>query len=205
MIIKAEVKSKPKIGNIFVKQYIPKDKRYLICINPNDESKVAYVYDMKEDRIVYKIVAKKEKTIESIYEEIYTSYKRSDTRIVEPNLVLSIINELPSNKRKETLLENSLKIHKEAEVLVYVPKQESLHIRRVKDTYRFIDKYKVKLDLEIVKKTSQNSATVFLYDEAAGIDRGVHRIEYDYDKEEYRYYFMNRLVIKSNNLEDIYK
>ena len=68
-----------------------------------------------------------------------------------------------------------------------------------------IDKYKITLQVKIKYDKVQNKATIYLYDEEAGVVIGTHRLEYDYLKENYRYFYLERLIVNSCELEDIFK
>lgn len=209
MIVKAEVKPKQQrmLGSTQarVKVPVPRDRRFLICINPVDESLFAYVYDLTEHRIVYKATSSNRKSVEDIYQEIYKYYKKSETRIVEPESIQDIIFELPTGNKRANLLQHTTKLQEEAKQFPPKTRQESIHIRRVKDTYRFIDKYKVGLNIEVIKSKERNAATVYLYNEEQGIVKGTHMLIYNYDKEKYSYYYMDKHVMTCSDLEEIFK
>ncbi len=208
MIIKAEIRGaspkKPEFNiNKIVKKHIPKEKRYLICANIDDESKIGYVFDLREQRIVYKVNSKKHKNIEDVFNDIYSSFKRSDTTIVDHNVILNAIVEIKEDSKKEKVINESLQLEKEAKEVERTSMQESIHIRKIKETYKYIDKYKVKMDIEI--KKIKDGAEIYLYDTLNGIDKGIHILKYDYYQGIYNYFYGNRLIVSSTNLEDIFK
>lgn len=209
MIVKAEIKQRNK-SNInttpetVVKRFVPKDKRYLICVNPDDESKSGYVFDIKEQRIVYKITTKNDKTIEQVFDSIYSSFKRSDTIIVDHTVILNAIVEIPEEKKRTNTFAASIKIQEESKEISRIPIAESIHIKKIKETYKYIDKYKVKLNVG-VRKINEDIVEIDLFDKVNGIDKGIHILRYDYNKGNYSYYYGPKLIVLSNNLEDIFK
>ncbi len=199
------VSAKAKIKN--PKQKVLKDRRYLVCVSTSTDSRTAYVYDITDQRIVYKITSSPDRTVESLFSDIYSTYKKSETRVIEPASILDVIKEVEMPSKRAKLFNTCIQLKEEMEqsqVQENVPVRESIHIRKVKELYKYIDKYKVNLNLQIVKE-GVNKAVAYLFDEQNGIVKGTHKIEMDYERYRYSYSYMGKVVMIKHDLEEIFK
>lgn len=216
MIIQAQPKSRVQVRQVVEPKAIkpsteitekvfrvPKqtEKRYLIVVMPCEDRRVAgYVYDVHEQRLAYK--CNSSKTVEETLDSIYKDYKRSDTKVVEPESLLFIIKEVEAPQVSFTFVNNK-KLSED--IVKNFPQPESFHVRRIRETYKYIDKYKVKLNVKVEYNKVENKAVVFLYDDEGGVAIGTHKLEYDYIKGIYKYLYLGRLIVNSHELEDLFR
>jgi len=217
MIIKAQTKQKAKAAameqaivlvapnpNTIVEKVFripkPKEKRYLIVVMPCEGKIAGYVYDIHEQRLVYRSLSSK--SPEDTFDTIYKDYKKSDTRVVDPEILLNVIKDVEAPQISFTFVNNKKLAD---EIVRSRPQPESFHIKKIRETYKFIDKYKVNLKVKVEHHKENNKATIYLFDEEAGVSIGTHRLEYDYTKGRYIYYYCTRVVCDTNELENIFK
>lgn len=196
---------KKEITATFIKRRT-ENKRYLITHYNRPEATNVIVFDVEDQRIAYR-VSSNFKPIEELYSDIYLQFKRSETRIVEPQILQSILFNIEQTTPTDSFINvQSRKIIKEVERSeTLIGPRESIHVRKVKETFKYVDRYKVNLQVKASFKEEENKTIVHLYDSTQGIEIGTHKLEYDYNTGLHKYWYVGKLIRTSTELEEIFK
>lgn len=182
-----------EVTEVKKKEYIPTDKRYLVGFKEIGNIVYGSIFDKQEQRFVYNIEGKNK---EKIIEEINRLYGTRNIKILEEG-----------DKFIEPIGKSSLGKHKllceVVKELDNVGVQITPRMKKIKDVYKFIDKYKVNLKPKFEYNEKDNILSFELYSDS--VELGVHKIICDFNKGTYLYYFKGKLIENKNNLEDIFK
>jgi hypothetical protein len=196
-----------------IKVEVVQDRKYLICIkHPAKTSKhfgkklYAIVFDKHEQTIVYKakypILPKltEEENIDRIKDTVHESYKRSESTYVS-----NIHDEREEDLKITPIL---TKPFVELAPKEKVPLVCARH-KVIQDTYKYIDKYNVKLTPKFEHDKDKNITICYLHNDVTEI--GIHKLVFDLNKRVYSYFFrpglqaQEVLQIRSTDIEDIFK
>ncbi len=194
------------VATVQRKYYNIPDRRFLICTDPIVNGISGYVFDVKDQKIVYKVTTTKD--VDEVYKDIYRTYKRGETTIVDPMSLRSVINKANTPKgNNEALTFNTVKraLNEVHEIKLVDTTIEPAYIRRIRDTYKYMDKYRIKLDVEVKHDSKHNRTTLYLFDDVAGVSKGTHRLFYEHELRRYSYFYMDKLIGQSSELENIFK